>query len=219
MLDEINLIIYLIITFSGTVFGSFFNSCRVFPVFGNECENCGHTKYWHELHQNRHYVNKYEKKKIPNDDKKENETNNYNKKKDEIKWKMFNYKLDKVRDEEELKHFNREKNEVQNSLNYYINEKNKADKEGKQLSKKIYNMISNLIDISNNLEKNSLNKFQFEIENEYIDHLIEQIQMKEKYKNKDKIEKLVKRKQINVLYQEFTSNYFYLFGFKCSSIY
>ena len=87
----------------------------------------------------------------------------------------------------------------------------------RQLCKNISEMISDLISISNKIEKNALNQFQIEIENKYIDNLIDECEKEDKNKYKDKIKTLKKREQINILYQEFSSNYIYLLGFKYAS--
>jgi hypothetical protein len=66
----------------------------------------------------------------------------------------------------------------------------------KPLNKDISKNISILIDISNKISDEALNKYQFEIENDYIDYLINEI--KKSNKNKNEIEKL--NKWINTLY-------------------
>ena len=83
-------------------------------------------------------------------------------------------------------------------------------------SKEMYEIISNLIDVNNKIEATALNKFQFEIENDYIDYLIDETYQKDN--NKIKIKNLIKWKQTNIAFQELSSNYFYLFGFKYGSI-
>ena len=192
--------------------GGLVNRCKVFPIFGNDCEECGHDKSWHKLHQKGYYTDKYEKKKIPNYDKISQENNRYYQKRSEINSKINNKNYEKEKIEREISYLTGEKNSLQSSKNYYINEKNKINSNMKQLNKDISNMISNLIDISNLIGKKALNKYQFEIDNKYIDYLIDEIEKKNN--NKIKIEKLLKRKETNVVYQELSSNYCYLFGFK-----
>ena len=196
--------------------GGFVKRCKVFPIFGNICEECGHSKSYHNLHINKHYVFKTLEEKIPNYDKKSEEDNIYNKKKSEINSKINNKKYEKEKIGKEIDDLNKEKNSLEITKKYYINEKNRRNILMKQLNKDISNRISNLIDISNKIENKALNKYQFEIENEYIDFLIEEIRKNDK--NSNTIEKLKKRKQINVVYQELTSNYFYLFGFKYGTV-
>ena len=70
-----------------------------------------------------------------------------------------------------------------------------------------------MIDISDLIENIALNKFQIEIENDYIDYLINEIYKKNN--DLDKIKELEKYKRYNNLYQEFSSDYFYLFSFQC----
>ena len=97
-----------------------------------------------------------------------------------------------------------------------MNEKDGINTEMKKLNKEMYEMISNLIDVNNKIEATALNKFQFEIENDYIDNLIDEIYQKDN--NKIKIKNLIKLKQTNIAFQELSSNFFYLFGFKYGSI-
>lgn len=198
-------------------FGGFVNRCEVFPIFGNDCESCGHDKSWHRLHQHEHYVYKNEKRKISNYEKIMEENDKYYKKVDEINNNKYEKINQKNRIEGEIRNLNREKNDLLSSKNYYINEKNKIYNNMKPLNKDISKNISILIDISNKISDEALNKYQFEIENDYIDYLINEI--KKSNKNKNEIEKLNKKKETNILYKELSSNYIYLFGFKYVSTY
>jgi len=195
--------------------GGIFNRCTVFPVFGNDCEECGHHKNWHTLHTYQQYVDKTEEKKNQNNDKKREENERYYRRKNEINSKINQNKYNKEKVQKELEKLNKEKNSYQSSKNNYVNERNNLNNNMKKKNKEISEMISNLIDISGKIQSNALNKFQFEIENDYIDLLIDEI--KKKDNNKEKIEKLMKRKQNNIVYKELSSNYFYLFGFKYGS--
>ena len=115
----------------------------------------------------------------------------------------------------EIDNLERDKKDLLNSKNYYVNEKNKINSNMKILYKDISDMISNLINISNLIENNAVNKFQIEIENNYIDYLINEINQKDN--DIKKIENLKKNKEINTIYQELCTNYFYLFAFKCGT--
>ena len=196
---------------------SIFSRCTIFPVFGNDCEKCGHKKSEHSVHVKYHYVDKTEKKKINNDYKKKEEVEKYNKKKNEINNELNRRKSENEKVVKEIDNLEKEKTNLLNSKNSYVNEKNELNKNMKILYKDISDTISNLINISNLIEKDAVNKFQFEIENNYIDYLINEICKKDI--DKRKIEKLEKSKQINTDYQEFCSNYFYFFAFKCGTKY
>ena len=190
---------------------------KFFLKIGNDCESCGHDKSWHRLHQHEHYVYKNEKRKISNYEKIMEENDKYYKKVDEINNNKYEKINQKNRIEGEIRNLNREKNDLLSSKNYYINEKNKIYNNMKPLNKDISKNISILIDISNKISDEALNKYQFEIENDYIDYLINEI--KKSNKNKNEIEKLNKKKETNILYKELSSNYIYLFGFKYVSTY
>ena len=194
---------------------SIFSRCTIFPVFGNDCEKCGHKKSEHAVHVKYHYVDKEEKKKIPNDNKKKEENEKYNKKKNEINNELNRRKNENENIMREIDNLEREKKDLLNSKNYYVNEKNKINNNMKILYKDISDMISNLINISNLIENNAVNKFQIEIENNYIDYLINEINQKDN--DIKKIERLKKNKEINKIYQELCTNYFYLFAFKCGT--
>ena len=102
---------------------------------------------------------------------------------------------------------------MENDKEPYVNERNKIFNGLNEINEDVSEMINKLIEIENKIEKNALNKFQVEIENDYIDYLINEI--KQKDNNHDNtIEKLIKRKQMNVVYQNISSDYYYLFGFK-----
>ena len=189
-----------------------FGSCKVFPLFDDYCDECGHSKDSHDTHIKMRYIDKEEQRKINNDDKKYYEIERYNERKNEFNIELDNKKNEKEKIYEEINDLNNEINNLEIDKSYYVKEKNKINDEMKILYKEISDMINILIDISNKIQKNALNKFQYEIENEYIDYLIDDITKKDN--NKIKIEKLIKRKQINNLYRELSSNYLYFFGFK-----
>ena len=58
-----------------------------------------------------------------------------------------------------------------------------------------------------------MNKFHLKIEMDYIDLLIEEFKKNEKNSN-DKVKKLEELKDYLKIYNELTSNYLYLLGFK-----
>ena len=193
-----------------------FGRCKVFPIFQDYCDECFHSKSSHDIRVKYYYVDKEIKKKIPNDEKKEEENERYNNKKDEINLELDEQKKLKEKIYEEIESLNERRNYLENSKNCYVNEKDRINIEMKKLNKEMYEMISNLIDANNKVEATALNKFQFEIENDYIDNLIDEIYQKDN--NKIKIKNLIKLKQTIIAFQELSSNYFYLFGFKYGSI-
>ena len=189
-----------------------FGSCKVFPLFDDYCDECGHSKDSHDTRIKMRYIDKEEQRKINNDDKKYYENERYNEKKNEFNIEINNKKNEKEKIYEEINDLNNEINNLEIDKSYYVKEKNEVNDCMKILYKEISDMINILIDISNKIEKNALNKFHIEIENDYIDYLIDEITKKDN--NEIKIQKLIKRKQINILYRELSSNYLYLFGFK-----
>ena len=190
-----------------------FGRCRTFPLFEDFCEECGHSKSSHDIRIKYHYVDKEIKQKINNDYKIKEENDKYYWKKNEINNELYNKRNNKEQLQNEVNDLNERKRCLENDKEPYINERNKIFNGMKEINEDVSEMINKLIEIENKIEKNALNKFQVEIENDYIDYLINEI--KQKDNNHDNtIEKLIKRKQINVVYQNISSDYYYLFGFK-----
>ena len=198
--------------------GSFVNRCEVFPFFGDGCDKCGCIKSKHSLHSKYRYVDKYERRKISNYDKKNEENNRYYSKRNEINNKISNKRYERDNLNREKNNLNNEKNSLQNSKNYYVNEKKKINNNMKRLSEEISSIINNLIDIEKKIKTDGLNKFHIEIEIDYINALIEEIKKNGNNKdNNDKIKKLEDYKEYIKIYDELTSNYFYILGFKMFS--
>ena len=194
----------------------FVNRCTVFTFFGETCEKCGHTKSKHSYHSCYRYVDKHERRKIPNYDKKNEENIRYNKRKSEINSNISRKRNERDNYYREKNNLNNEKNNLQNSKNYYVNEKDRAQTYLKKLSGEIYSIINKLIDIDKNIKKEGMNKFHIGIEREYINELIKEAK-KNGNNESDKIKRLEELKENIKIYDELTSNYLYLFGFKMCS--
>ena len=198
--------------------GFLVNRCAIFPVFGDSCDKCGCYKSRHSVHSKYRYVDKYERRKISNYDKKNEENNRYYSKRNEINNKISNKRYERDNLNREKNNLNNEKNSLQNSKNYYVNEKKKINNNMKRLSEEISSIINNLIDIEKKIKTDGLNKFHIEIEIDYINALIEEIKKNGNNKdNNDKIKKLEDYKEYIKIYDELTSNYFYILGFKMFS--
>ena len=196
-------------------YGFLVDRCNIFGVFWDYCSVCNHSKSNHSFHSHYHYVDKSERRKIPNYDKKSAENDRYNRRKNDINSRLNNKRYEKENINRDLNKLNNEKNTLQNSKNYYVNEKDRINKNNKRLNNDISIMIEKLIDISKNIEDNALNKNQIELENEYIDFLVNEI----KFIDNEKKEKLKKVKEYNRIYKELSNNYFYLLGFKLGTKY
>ena len=140
-----------------------FGSCKVFPLFDDYCDECGHSKDSHDTRIKMRYIDKEEQRKINNDDKKYYEIERYNERKNEFNIELDNKKNEKEKIYEEINDLNNEINNLEIDKSYYVKEKNKINDEMKILYKEISDMLNILIDISNKIEKNALNKFQYEI--------------------------------------------------------
>ena len=67
-----------------TCVGGFVDRCTIFPIFGNDCEKCGHHKSSHTLHSGSKWVDEIERNKIYNYSKIQEEHDKYWKKYREI---------------------------------------------------------------------------------------------------------------------------------------
>ena len=190
-----------------------FGRCRTFPLFEDFCEECGHSKSSHDIRIKYHYVDKEIKQKINNDYQIREENDKYYWKKNEINNELYNKRNNKEQLQKEVNDLNGKRSCLKNDKEPYVNERNKIFNGMKEINEDVSEMINKLIEIENKIEKNALNKFQVEIENDYIDYLINEIRKKDN-NHDNTIEKLIKRKQINVVYQNISSDYYYLFGFK-----
>ena len=149
--------------------------------------------------------------------KKKNEENNrYNNKKSEINSNISRKRYERDNYYKEKNNLNNEKNNLQNSKKYYINKKDRIQSYMKKLSGEIYSIINKLIDIDKNIKSEGMNKFHIGIEREYINELIKETK-KNGNNESDKIKKLEEIKENIKIYDELTSNYLYLFGFKMCS--
>ena len=194
-------------------FGSFLKRCKVFPVFGDDCERCGHRKYYHSINSYYRYVDKSEQRKISNYDKKNDEDNRYYKKKNEINDRIDNKRNEKDRVNIQRNYLYDEKNSLESNKKHYVNEKDKIDNYMKNINKNISSSIEKLINIDKKLKKDAMNKYYFDIKNEYIDELIDELEKKGNDEN-GQIKNLKDMKECIKIYNELTSNYLYLLGFK-----
>ena len=144
-------------------FGSFLNRCIVFPVFGDDCERCGHRKYYHSINSYYRYVDKSEQRKISNYDKKNDEDNRYYKKKNEINDRIDNKRNEKDRVNIQRNYLYDEKNSLESNKKHYVNEKDKIDNYMKNINKNISSSIEKLINIDKKLKLNLQSKILFPI--------------------------------------------------------
>ena len=159
-----------------TCVGSFVDRCTIFPIFGNECEKCGHHKSSHKLHSGLKWVDEIEKNKINNYSKIQEENDKYWKKYREIN-DEYNKKMNQKHSKEnELYQLNKEKSGIVSEENKYISDKINLDYNIKKIFSEIKSNLLDLINISQVIKNIAMNKFHIEIENEYIQFLIHNLQ-------------------------------------------
>ena len=180
--------------------GGFLNRCYIFPVFGNDCEICGHSKSEHTLHSSYKYVTETERIKINNNNKIEKEKKSY--------WDQY-YKIcdeynrsidEKNINEKQLDDLENEKSQLYTQLNIYENDKNLINENIRIKVNNLKSIIIDLIKISEKIKNIAMNQYHFDIENEYIETLISQM-MEFKLTN-DQIQKLKNNKKYNQLFQK-----------------
>lgn len=155
--------------------GSFISRCYIFPIFGNSCELCGHSKVYHELHSGYKYVDEIQKNKIDNYSKISEVRNNYWKERERIYNEYYRKKNQKVKEENELNNLNTEKNNLNYQKNNYIYKKDKLNEKIKNINIELTLIILELKKVSEKIKNIEMNTFHVEIENEYIDSLISRL--------------------------------------------
>ena len=183
-------------------YGGFVNRCYIFPIFGNDCEKCGHHKSYHTLHSSYKYVTETEKNKIYNYDKIQNERDKYWRKYDEI-YDEYNSKMEeKRRKESELNDLYIEKSNLNSKKNSYINDKNRENENIKVRTNNLKSIILELMNISQKIKNIALNQFHLDVENEYIETSIAYLM--DSSDNKEQIQKLKENQKYNKIFQEIT---------------
>ena len=181
-------------------FGSFVSRCTIFPVFGDGCDKCGHTKSWHKVQTKYHYVDKTKTRKKDNSKKISEEYDKYCKKRSEIYDLQRNKWSEKFDLEWDLKRLYEDRKNI-NQPYIYDNEKENVKKNIEATKKDIKLLIMKLKGFSQKIECIAMNQNHIDVENEYIDTLIKQIDDIGKDKNNEK-PKLKVAKNINELYKK-----------------
>ena len=173
----------------------------MFPVFGNDCEVCGHDKSCHTLHSSYKYVTKIDRIKVDNKYKIETIKKEFWTQKHKIEDEYNrNYKEKNIQ-ENDLDNLYNKKSELNDKINNISNDKNK-------INENITNMMNNLkkiiiidlMNISQKINNIAMNQYHLDIENEYIDSLINK--MMEINEKSEQIKKLKENKKYNQIFQE-----------------
>ena len=156
--------------------GRLVDRCTIFPIFGNDCEECGHSKGSHTLHSGSKWVDEVERNKVDNYSRIQEENDKYWKKYNEINDEYNDKVNQKHSKENELEQLNNQKSGIEIEKNKYINVKNNLNCNIKSIVAEIKSNILDLMNISQTLKNIAMNKFHYEIENEYIQFLINNLQ-------------------------------------------
>ncbi len=180
--------------------GSFVNRCCIFSIFGNSCEECGHSKNYHVLHSGYKYVDEIQEYKINNDSKISKVRNNFWEERERIYNEYYRKKNQKEKEENELFNLNREKNKLNNQKDNYIDEKDTLNKQIQKMNNELILIISEIKKVSEKVKNIGMNTFHVEIENEYIDSLISKLELIGG--RNEEIKKLSHFKKYNDIFQE-----------------
>ena len=156
--------------------GRLVDRCTIFPIFGNDCEECGHSKGSHTLHSGSKWVDEVERNKVDNYSRIQEENDKYWKKYNEINDEYNDKMNQKHSKENELEQLNNQKSGIESEKNKYINDKNNLNSNIKSIVAEMKSNILDLMNISQTLKNIAMNKFHYEIENEYIQFLINNLQ-------------------------------------------
>ena len=152
------------------------NECIIFPGLSDVCKKCGHRKYEHTIRENKKWVNEREIVKVDNEDKIERVNDRYWDKYYEIN-DDYNRKISNKNNQLNiLKNLCKTQIETTKKKNIYNNDKAQLNDDIKKIISEIKISFINLLDISKAINNTALNNFHFEIENEYIENLIINIQ-------------------------------------------
>ena len=181
--------------------GGFLGRCTIFPVFGNYCERCGDHKDYHTLHSSYKYVDKVNRTKRNNYYKIQEERDYYQKRYNEINDEYNSQINTKNKKENELNVFNEEKKGIENIKNNYINNKNNLNQNINSILNSMKVDLLEMVKISQKIKNIAMNQFHVDIENTYMDSLIDKLQLIGKFDNPE-IKYLKECLKYNKIFQE-----------------
>ena len=146
--------------------------CYVFPVFGDCCEKCGCYKSYHSIQSHYRYVDKSEKYKVDNSYQIRQIRENFYRERN-LMYEEYNRKISQKRiKENELNNLNGQKTILNNKKNEYINEKKAIDGNIDKMNKELTLTMLEFKKIYQNIKDVSMNFNHIQIENQYIESLI-----------------------------------------------
>ena len=175
--------------------------CKIFN-FSGYCEKCGHSKRNHNIHDRYKFIDENERRKIDNSEKIKKENDYYWERYNEIideYYKMKNLKENKEREINELKY---EKNKLESEKYFFINEKEILNNKIKEIYKDILFIVLDLIETNNIIKNYGMNQKHCEMENEYINTLIFQLEQNNDKNSYTKIKMLNDVKRYNEIINE-----------------
>ena len=176
-------------------FHLFTTRCCIYPVFGSECEKCGHEK---SIHHRDNYRYKYEyiKVKTINSDEIRKAQEEQKRREEEIHRNLNQEKIKQNSIERSLENLNNSISELNLTKKENLKQKEEIEKRIKDCNNEILIIIVRLQSASQRLNDISMRPDYHKTDNEYIDSLIDKY--KEVYgENCDKIKELEEMKKYN----------------------
>ena len=179
----------------------FYNSCVLFPIFSGKCTYCGHYINQHRIRDKYRWVDETERYKISHDKEIESEYNEYREECNKIK-EEYNRCINKKNyKQNQLIDLNRDKSNLEKKINDNLDDKSKLYYKLKNNTSKIKRYFKDLLNINSLIKKEALNKFHFNIENEYIKSRIYKIEQIDISKT-DEIKELLENQKYNNMFRE-----------------
>lgn len=144
--------------------------CTIYPIFSNDCEECGHNKVVHECGYN-HYVTETEEISIDNSKVLDEVKKNSEKQKNYISEQIENDNKEKNKTEAFLNDLQKKIAETEKDLDLKNREKDKIEKRVIEIEKEISITITKLQNYNENLSKICMYPEVSKTQNEYYQSL------------------------------------------------
>ena len=151
-----------------------FKRCTIFPIFSNECEECGHNKCVHESDY-KHYVWETEEISIDNSELSEKIKSKNKNQENFLKEQIDKDNREKASIQQVLNKLQYNKNQVENDLECANIEKSKIESRLREIEKEISYIILRLQSYTEKLNEISMNPNVIKTQNEYYKSLKEKM--------------------------------------------
>ncbi len=165
---------------------SFASRCKIFPIFGNDCERCGHNKKVHKQ-EYYHYIYIEEEVSENTADEEKSLTEENEKEKEKYRRRIEELNNEKDSLQKNLYQLQYNKEDLLEERRQKEDERKKVQEEVDNINRKMKIIIMKLQRLSEEIFKKGMNKNHTKTESEYIDSL--SAQMHEMGYKEDEIKK------------------------------